>query len=632
MGLFERQTLRDLLSQIQRQRWFPHRLSSQLLVFVGFTVASAAILASVFFTYTIVKHAKTELDENVLVVAKNIAAVSGSLIIGKEYTELEKILVLNAHFSYIESILIVDANGKVLSEVSKVNDHISPKFGTPATQPKWLDGAIDVATGAAVQSNLMKNLLPENLLLEVWYPVQAGSLLGSIRIRYRLEELNSLVREQWLQTVILALVVVLFMLGLLTLILRSPMRALRDASNFSARLEKSVGEQIPVYTGTSEIAELSISLNSLSSQLLYQTNQLREQIAQNQSILDNVVDGIITIDGLGTIRSFNLAATNIFGWSNNEVIGRNIRLLMPEPNRSQHDGYLQNYHQTGVAKVIGQITEVEGQRKDGTVFPMDLAISRSADHGEVIFIGIVRDITERRRLDRLKSEFVSTVSHELRTPLTSIYGSLKLVKGGVMGAIPDAALKLIAVAEKNSQRLILLINDLLDMEKLAAGKMDMMLVDADLVALVKQSMQENEAYAAVHNVQYQLGAHPAQVRVLVDASRLSQVLANILSNAAKFSGSSPQVDIRISSSDDMARVEITDHGDGIPIDFQHEIFGAFAQANNGNTRQQGGTGLGLKISKALIAAMQGEIGFTSDIGIGTTFWFSVHLVKTGGCE
>jgi len=188
-------------------------------------------------------------------------------------------------------------------------------------------------------------------------------------------------------------------------------------------------------------------------------------------------------------------------------------------------------------------------------------------------------------------------------------------------------MKLITLASRNSQRLVVLINDLLDIEKLAAGKMSLNLTHVDIVTLIKQSIRDNGGYGLKYNVQYVLAEHPDTATVLADSVRLAQVMANLLSNAAKFSGNAQQVDVRILEEVQHYKVEVEDHGFGIPEDFQTEIFNSFAQANNGDTRQQGGTGLGLKISKSLIEAMHGTIGFRTQTDIGTTFWFKLPRVS-----
>lgn len=614
------------------RRCLPYRLPNQLLFFIGTAVTLAVVLVSTAFTYQAVKRERAQINENITVLIKNIETVSASVIINQDIEALEQILLLNAKFPLIDSILIVDNKNRVLSEVTKIDGQVKAKFDTPTIIAHLTDKTLEVSTGAPTETGWTSNFMPPDVQLENWHPVQAGSWLASIRIRYSLTDLHARIVRQWQQTLLYALAVALGSFLILVLSLRAPMRVLQQTTEFAEHLSLHIGKQIPLYHGTKEFYALGRALNALSQQLRDQGQALHEQATRTQSILDNVVDGIITIDIHGTIRSFNQAASSIFGYHQDEVIAKNIRMLMPEPYHSGHDSYLKNYADGGAAQVIGIGREVQGLRKDGSCFAMDLAVSRALEHDEVIYIGVVRDISERQRLDRLKSEFVSTVSHELRTPLTSIHGSLKLLEGGAVGTLPSAALKLVSLAQKNSQRLVFLINDLLDMEKLAAGKMQMQIAAVDLLNIVKLSILDNGGYGLNYQVQYVLGAHPEQCTVLADATRLPQILANLLSNAAKFSGASHQVDIRIRLLDGKARVEVEDHGLGISSQFQEQIFGAFAQDNNGNTRQQGGTGLGLKISKSLVQAMQGEIGFDTSIGSGSIFWFDLPLATPKALE
>ncbi len=374
--------------------------------------------------------------------------------------------------------------------------------------------------------------------------------------------------------------------------------------------------------------ERMIGINEDITERKLAETALADQATHTQTILDHMVDGIITIDRHGIIQTFNPAAERIFGYGAEEAIGHNVSLLMPSPHREAHDGYLRHYQATGVARIIGIGRELEGRRKDGALFPMELAISEVTRQGQPLYVGMVRDITERRRMERMKSEFVSTVSHELRTPLTSIAGSLSLLAGGALGELPDKARQLIGIAHKNSLRLTYLINDLLDIEKIQAGRLHFDWKMQPILPLVQQAIDVNRPYGAERRIELLLTGDTRateHVEVRVDGQRLQQVLANLLSNAIKFSPVGGKVELGLKTDLDKVRVTVTDHGPGIAPEFRSRIFQKFSQADASDTRQLGGTGLGLAISRELIERMGGRIGFDSVYGLGATFWFELPL-------
>ena len=236
-------------------------------------------------------------------------------------------------------------------------------------------------------------------------------------------------------------------------------------------------------------------------------------------------------------------------------------------------------------------------------------------------VGTWNDITEYKKVERLKKEFVSTVSHELRTPLTSIRGSLGLVAGGVAGELPQQAKSLVDIAFKNSERLLGLINDLLDVEKIESGKMKFDLKSSRLMEIVDQCLDNNQGVAQQYRVSFEMKERISEnLQVMVDEMRLMQVLSNLLSNAAKFSPKDGVVEIGVTQNGKRLRVSVKDYGSGIPHAFRSSIFQKFSQADSSDTRQKGGTGLGLSIAKAIIEHLHGTIGFDTIEGEGATFW------------
>jgi len=349
--------------------------------------------------------------------------------------------------------------------------------------------------------------------------------------------------------------------------------------------------------------------------------QIRENEEKYRNIFDSAVDGIVTIDKKGTIQSINPTVITMFGYQASELIGQNVNILMPSPFHEEHDGYLANYQRTRERKIIGIGREVKGLRKDGSTFPLDLAVSETKTRHGVMFTGQMRDISDRKEVDRIKAEFVSTVSHELRTPLTSILGTLGLIKGGVAGEINPEAEELVTVAHQNSQRLLQLVNDILDIEKIAAGKMELHLEMIDLRELIHQAAGENEGFASAYGVHLNLEDIPKGLLAKIDSGRITQVMFNLISNAIKFSPKDAAIVISARTKNGNIEISVKDEGPGIPKAFQAQLFEKFTQADSTATRKVGGTGLGLSIVKALVELHGGEVGFETKEGQGSTFFF-----------
>ncbi|UTW12240.1 PAS domain S-box protein [Marinobacterium rhizophilum] len=370
---------------------------------------------------------------------------------------------------------------------------------------------------------------------------------------------------------------------------------------------------------------------------------LRHEIAHRTAILDSANFSIMYCDLEGVIRSFNRGAQQMLGYSAQEVVGQRRLNFVHDANELAASAAAQGLDitlESAVEVLVGQSrsgTADEREwtyvRRDGSRFTAQVSItSVRDDQGEVSgYVCIGADISERKRIDAMKSEFISTVSHELRTPLTSISGSLGLIGGGVLGELPEKAVPLLAIARKNSERLIHLINDLLDIEKISAGKMQFDLRTQDVSVLVSKALEGIAGYATTYDVSLMQGRFPVGTpRIWVDEQRIQQILANYLSNAIKFSPPGSEVQLHVDLLGAWVRLSVEDQGIGIAAAFRPHVFEKFAQADGSDTKKTAGTGLGLAICKELAEHMGGQVGFESQAGCGSLFYAEFPLADRDG--
>lgn len=355
-------------------------------------------------------------------------------------------------------------------------------------------------------------------------------------------------------------------------------------------------------------------------------NELRDTITRLNAIFDNALDGIVTINEQRIIESMNQGAGRMFGYLPDTLVGRDVSVLMPTFDTVLSDCYRHHHGHAKGGHAAGFECEVDGLRADGSSVPLALGLSEMRLGERLLYIGIVHDITERKRIERLQSEFISTASHELRTPLTSILASLKLIAHGTE-ALPAVSSRLIQLAYRNSERLKRLVDDILDVERLGSGQVKLECAPITLHELVARYLEASAADAASLQVGLSLEAAAATDHLVVhaDGERIHQVLGNLVGNAVKFSPPGAIVRLRIQEQHGWVRVEIEDSGVGIDPAFHGRIFERFARADNSNTRSKGGTGLGLHISKALVERHGGRIDFRSEPGKGSTFWFELPV-------
>lgn len=354
-----------------------------------------------------------------------------------------------------------------------------------------------------------------------------------------------------------------------------------------------------------------------------QAEELKESENRYKTLLDTATDAFFLHDVNGKFHDVNQQACHSLGYTHDELLKMSVQDIEKNMGPEVLKQLWSNLKE-------GENTQVEGThlRKDGSSFPVEVSLGLIKIKNEQLLSVLARDVTERKRIEKLKNEFISTVSHELRTPLTSIRGSLGLLSGGAVGELPKEAQEMLAVAGNNTERLLFLINDLLDIQKIESEELEMKYQNIDIIPFLQQVLKDNEAYSDQYKVKFVLVDSISQElknpQVYADKARLMQVMANLLSNAAKFSHENGKVEISTSrQDDDIIRVSVTDHGPGIPEEFQSKLFEKFTQFDSSDTRQKGGTGLGLNISKAIIEKHGGKIDFTSKEGVGSTFYIDL---------
>ncbi len=379
---------------------------------------------------------------------------------------------------------------------------------------------------------------------------------------------------------------------------------------------------------------------------------LKESDAKTRAIVEAAVDGIITIDERGNIESVNAAAESLFGYETAEMVGRNVSMLMPSPYREEHDGYMQRYIRSGVKKIIGIGREVTGQRKDGSTFPMDLAISELTVNDKTMFTGIVRDISERKktqeelkersksiaRTNRIlteansraeeataaKSAFLANMSHEIRTPMTAILGFTELLEAGDLSQAEEQSA--ISTIRSNGEYLLSLLNDILDLSKVEAGQIEMERISCSPAQITHEVESLLRVRADLKDLKLETQWETSiPEQIVSDPTRIRQVLVNLVGNAIKFTHQGRvTVSVAFEETGGAAslRFKVVDTGIGMEPDQMAKIFEPFAQADATTTRVYGGTGLGLTISRRIVQLLGGELTATSEVGKGSCFEFS----------
>ncbi len=356
--------------------------------------------------------------------------------------------------------------------------------------------------------------------------------------------------------------------------------------------------------------------------------------ARLKTTLNNLLEGVITIDEKGIIHSFNPAAERMFGYAAEEVIGGNVNMLMPEPDRGGHDGYIRSYLETGEAKIIGRAREVTGRRKDGTTFPLNLGIAEMRLGERRFYVGTLDDITERKVNEEslrqakeqadlanlAKSEFLTTMSHELRTPLNAVLGFAEIMQQQIYGPLGHPKYgEYIDDIHESGRHLLGLINDILDVSRIETGQTELSEVWLDVGVVVESSVRLVREKANHASLELLTMVNDDTPLLFADERRVKQILLNLLSNALKFTpkGGRVSVDAGIDEGGGCF-LSVSDTGIGIAPEDVDKVLSPFGQVDSSLSRRHEGSGLGLPLAKSLVELHGGTLDLDSEAGIGTT--------------
>ncbi len=424
-----------------------------------------------------------------------------------------------------------------------------------------------------------------------------------------------------------------------------PLGALAESAERMGRGEAV--ELVPNAKDYYEVQALSGTLNSLVRDLVAERAALRDLNANLEhrveertrdleraltavqaseqrinAIVEAAQDAFIAVDQRGLILDWNGAAERMFGWRRQEAVGWPLsELVLPERYRASFGKALHAFRSSGHLDLLGQRLERTVIDRQGREFTIEMTAGLAGQGADAFFSVFLHDISGRKKVERLKNEFVSTVSHELRTPLTSIQASLSMLADGMAGDLPPDAARLTAIASQSSERLVRMVNDLLDIQKIESGRMDFERIPQPLLPVAERALGAMEAKARQGDVilRRDWAAGAERIAAAIDPDRMEQVLTNLVSNAIKFTPKYHAVTLGLSQAGGKVRLSVLDEGPGIAPEFQSRIFERFAQADGADSRARGGSGLGLAISKAIIEEHGGSISFTTAPGKGTRF-------------
>ncbi|MDX1250769.1 MAG: response regulator [Gammaproteobacteria bacterium] len=568
-------------------------------------------------------------------------------------------------FPDIDHVSIYEANGKVLMREGGVADWRPPRHPVVAEDETLMAG--ETSGFWHFLAPVYSHTPAENEASPFSTNETHPEFLGYVHVAMSKSTLHALRLDIFVRNGLITLGGVVIVLWLLRFIVGRMTRPLNELADLMEHA-KEIGPQVrAAISGTKEISQISEAFNNMmlslaerDEDLTRQKTMLESEVEQRsrvqktlkeseerlRAIINNVIDGIVIINEEGVIELVNPSMERLFCYGRDEMVGRNIGLLTTSEHQNRHQKYIDNYLATGVSRIIGIGREIPAQRRDGSVFPIEIGITEMVLDNRRLFVGVLRDVSERKQIEkdlkqardmaleaaRLKSEFLANMSHEIRTPMNGVIGMTRMLLETKL--TPDQR-DFAETVNSSAESLLSIINDILDFSKIEAGKMRLENVAFDLRQVIEDTVHLFAARAYGKGLEL-ISLIPADVPVslLGDPGRLRQILSNLMGNAIKFTDWG-EVMVRATLAKESAdqvllRFEVSDTGIGIAPETRRILFQPFTQADGSITRKYGGTGLGLAISRQLAELMGGEIGVESERGAGSTFWVNLPFQRKEG--
>jgi PAS domain S-box-containing protein len=595
----------DLLRRI-----VPRRLHVRIAL-LGSVLLALVIAAHTAYTVVYQTRVETEtIESQAQAFAGQIGIGAAALLVTRRYSELEELLMRIGGFPDVRRIQVTDDSGRVISDVMRAESKvIRPMFevdrltlpGSDHTQVKHYEDAI-----------------------VVWQPIDAGAPVGWVRLAFSLERVEAMRQRVIYNGLLTASLAMAISLLLFAWFLRKPMRAVARATAFAGQLDTLRGTPFPAERGAQEIEQLGHALNHVSHRLAEQERTITAAHRRLAAVLEHAIDGIVTINENGKIESANPAMERMFGYRRDELTGRSFGELVP-------DLLLAEGAHEDEDPVPGVRVELEatGHRRDDSVFPLVVGLRTMQLEGTRYYVGIVRDVTQQKQLDRMKENFVENVSHELRTPLTSLHGALELLADDVDG-LQSGAKNLVQLAYKNSGRLVRLINDILSFEDIETGRAPFDVRVVELLPVIRETVTAHQPLARERGVGLALDTTLSSALCLVDSRWFNRALAALLTHALRQSVAGQTVLVELCRIDNRLRIAVTDHGPGIPLEARRHVFQKFVQVGTTDVHGDTGADVELGLAKTIVEHLGGAIDFVSEPGVVTTFFIDLPEVDSDG--